>query len=43
VIELKGRKVTVAVTVEAEGEVVAKGEVIAVEIPDRLMKSLRKA
>jgi len=41
VTEIKGRKVTVAVTVEAEGEVVAKGEVIAVQMPDRLLESLR--
>jgi acyl-coenzyme A thioesterase PaaI-like protein len=32
--ELKERKVTVAVTVEAEGELVAKGNVIAVQVPD---------
>ena len=32
--ELKGRKVTVAVTVSAEGEIVAKGEVIAVQMPE---------
>jgi acyl-coenzyme A thioesterase PaaI-like protein len=31
--ELKGRKVTVVVTVAAEGEIVAQGEVIAVQMP----------
>lgn len=32
--ELKERKVTVAVIVEAEGELVARGRVVAVQVPD---------
>ena len=39
VLEIKGRKVTVAVTVAADDEIVAKGEVIAVQIPERLLSS----
>ncbi|MDH3197673.1 MAG: PaaI family thioesterase [Candidatus Krumholzibacteria bacterium] len=35
--EVKGRKVVVAATLSALGEVCAKGEVIAVELPDHLV------
>ena len=36
VTELKGRKVVVAATVTAEGEVCATGEVVAVQMPEHL-------
>jgi acyl-CoA thioesterase FadM len=32
--EIKGRKVTVSVTLSAEGEIRAKGEVIMVQLPE---------
>ena len=35
--ELKGRKVMMAATVSAEGEVCARGEVVAVRMPDHLI------
>jgi acyl-coenzyme A thioesterase PaaI-like protein len=35
--EVKGRKVVVAATVSAEGEVCARGEVVAVQMPEHLM------
>jgi acyl-coenzyme A thioesterase PaaI-like protein len=35
--ELKGRKVVMAATVSAEGEVCARGEVVAVRMPDHLI------
>lgn len=35
--EVKGRKVVVAVTVSAEGEVCATGEVVAVQVPEHLI------
>lgn len=35
--EIKGRKVVVAATVSAEGEVCARGEVVAVQMPERMM------
>ena len=34
--EVKGRKVVVAATLSAEGKVCARGEVVAVQMPDRL-------
>ena len=34
--EVKGKKVTIAATITANGEVCARGEVIAVRIPDNL-------
>jgi len=35
--EVKGRKVVVAATVSAEGEICARGEVVAVQMPEHLM------
>jgi acyl-coenzyme A thioesterase PaaI-like protein len=35
--EIKGRKVVMAATVSAEGEVCARGEVVAVRMPDHLI------
>lgn len=35
--EIKGRKVVVAATVSAEGEVCARGEVVAVQMPEHLV------
>lgn len=32
--EIKGRKVTVSVTLSAEGEIRAKGEVVMVQLPE---------
>ena len=34
--EIKGRKVVVAATVSAEGEVCARGEVVAVQLPEHM-------
>lgn len=39
VIEIKGRKVIVEATVSAEGTVCAKGQVIAVQIPEDMMNT----
>ncbi len=36
--EVKGRKVTVSVTVSAEGEICAKGEVVAVQMPENMFR-----
>lgn len=38
--EVKGRKVVVAATLSAEGEICAQGEVIAVQVPEHLMPSV---
>jgi acyl-coenzyme A thioesterase PaaI-like protein len=38
--EIKGRKVTVSATVSARGEVCARGEVVAIQMPERLEKTL---
>jgi acyl-coenzyme A thioesterase PaaI-like protein len=38
--EIKGRKVVVATTLSANGVVCAKGEVVAVQVPDSLLESL---
>jgi acyl-coenzyme A thioesterase PaaI-like protein len=35
--EIKGRKVVVSATVSAEGEVCARGQVVAVQMPERMM------
>jgi acyl-coenzyme A thioesterase PaaI-like protein len=35
--EIKGRKVVVSATVSAEGEVCARGQVVAVQLPERMM------
>lgn len=37
VTEIKGRKVVVAATVSAEGEVCAKGEVVAIQVPEEML------
>jgi len=37
VLEIKGRKVIVAITLSAKGEVCAKGEVVAIQIPDSMI------
>jgi acyl-CoA thioesterase FadM len=36
--EIKGRKVVILSTLSARGEVCARGEVIAVQVPEHLMK-----
>ncbi len=38
--EVKGRKVVVAIDVMAEGEITAKGRVVAVQVPDRYVRDL---
>jgi acyl-coenzyme A thioesterase PaaI-like protein len=38
--EIKGRKVVVSTTLSAQGEVCARGEVVAVQIPDHLLHAL---
>jgi acyl-coenzyme A thioesterase PaaI-like protein len=38
--EIKGRKVVVSTTLSAQGEVCARGEVVAVQIPDHLLRAL---
>jgi len=35
--EVKGRKVVVAATLSAEGEVCARGEVVAIQVPEHLV------
>jgi acyl-coenzyme A thioesterase PaaI-like protein len=35
--ELKGRKVVINITLSAEGEICAKGEVVAVQVPDSMI------
>jgi acyl-CoA thioesterase FadM len=37
--EIKGRKVLLAVTLSTQGEVRARGEVIAVEMPEQLRET----
>jgi acyl-coenzyme A thioesterase PaaI-like protein len=39
--EVKGRKVVIATTLSAGGEVCAKGEVVAVQVPEQYMVELR--
>ena len=39
--EIKGRKVVIAATLSAQGEVCARGEVVAVQMPDRLSSGNR--
>jgi acyl-coenzyme A thioesterase PaaI-like protein len=39
--EIKGRKVVIAATLSAQGEVCARGEVVAVQMPDRLLPGSR--
>lgn len=38
--EMKGRKIIVEATLSAEGQICARGEVVAVEVPDRLLSKL---
>jgi len=40
--EVAGRKVVVAITLSAEGKVCAKGEVVAVQVPERYLVELLK-
>ncbi|MEK6717203.1 MAG: PaaI family thioesterase [candidate division NC10 bacterium] len=35
--EIKGRKVVVAATLSTNGEICARGEVVAVQVPDRML------
>jgi acyl-coenzyme A thioesterase PaaI-like protein len=37
--EIKGRKVVVSTTLSAEGEICARGEVVAVRVPERWMQN----
>lgn len=39
--EVKGRKVVVSTTLSAEGEVCARGEVVAVQVPEQYMVQIR--
>jgi acyl-coenzyme A thioesterase PaaI-like protein len=38
--EVKGRKVVVAATISARGEVTVRGEIVAVQVPDELLDRL---
>lgn len=38
-VEVKGRKVVVAITLSAEGQVCARGEVVAVQVPESFLSS----
>jgi len=40
--EVKGRKVVVSATLSARGEICAKGEVIAVQVPDQMIEELTR-
>lgn len=40
--EIKGRKVVVVTTLSAKGEVCARGEVVAVQVPEEFMTQLRE-
>lgn len=39
--EIKGRKVVITTTLSAKGEVCARGEVVAVQVPEQFMAQLR--
>ena len=39
--EIKGRKVVVAATLSAQGEICARGEVVAVQVPEHLLPGNR--
>lgn len=43
VVEVKGRKVVVEITLGVEGEVTAQGRVVAVKVPQQLLDQLAKA
>jgi acyl-coenzyme A thioesterase PaaI-like protein len=38
--EIKGRKVVMTATITAEGKLCVRGEVVAVQVPDRLVKGM---
>jgi acyl-CoA thioesterase FadM len=38
--EIKGRKVVVTATIAARGEITVRGEVVAVQVPDRLAQGV---
>ena len=40
--EIKGRKIVVSVTVSAEGKIRARGEVVAVQLPDNMMPGRKR-
>lgn len=40
--EVKGRKVVIAATLSAEGEICARGEVVAVQVPEHLIPGDKK-
>ena len=40
--EIKGRKVVVDATLSADGEICARGEVVAVQVPDHLLERLTR-
>lgn len=40
VVELKGRKVISEISVYADGEITARGEVVAVQMPEAMLKSI---
>ena len=41
--EIKGRKVVVSATLSADGEICAKGEVVAVQVPQQMLDQLLQA
>ena len=41
--EVKGRKVVVSATVSAEGEVCAKGQVVAVQMPEDMFSKIKSS
>ncbi len=40
VVEIKGRKVVVRITLSANGEVCARGEVLAIQLPEDMIKKV---
>lgn len=43
VVEVRGRKVVVDITLSVEGEITAQGRVVAVQVPQQLLDQLTKA
>ena len=41
--EIKGRKVVIDATLSAQGEVTARGEIIAVQVPEHLIPGSKEA
>ena len=41
IIEIKGRKTIISSTLSANGEITARGEVVAVQVPDQLLEEIR--